>query len=411
VRTKWIQLTLSTSIGALCASLLALLLPKSWAVGFFAVSTAALAVAAYASALRDRAARGTGADDADAAAPEIKPQEGLTGIPAESPAPQAREPGPEAQAILACLNGIAEALELIPFLRSIIHAVPGETEAAAFALMEKFELIKKMAGEAAKDATALDSASDGNTLEEKVNSIAASSRASLEAEKSAMAEIAELNRRNSKVLKQMSDEIGSGIELLAGIEEISQKSHLIALNLSVEAAHIGQQGLGFKVIATELRSLNSQTSEFSGRVSLLLNSLRDRSAGIIGQMAEKSESAVAKAETGMNHALATVESLIETSSACHKFSVKMADMTIKINREMDGVLEALQFQDITRQMLESAERISNEITPLIRDAGSRLSAQAGESGNRASSVEEIRMRLIGLAKTKGEKKAIMEVKA
>jgi hypothetical protein len=390
-----------------------LLLPKFWAAGFFAVLTAALAVAAYASIRRDRLSRegGAGRDEADAPAPEKKAQEGLPRIPAEIPTQQAREPGLDSQAIVSCLNGIAQALELIPFLRSIIRAVPGETEAAAFALMEKFELIKKMAGEAAKDATALDSASDGKTLEEKVNSIAASSRASLEAEKSAMVEIAELNRRNAKVLTHMSEEIGSGIELLAGIEEISQKSHLIALNLSVEAAHIGRQGLGFKVIATELRSLNAQTSEFSGRVSLLLNSLRDRSASIIGQMAEKSESAVAKAEMGMNHALSTVESLIETSSASHKFSVKMADMTLRINREMDGVLEALQFQDITRQMLESAERISNEITPLIRDAEGKLAAQAGESGNRPSSVEEIRKRLIGLAKTKGEKKAIMEVKA
>jgi methyl-accepting chemotaxis protein len=314
----------------------------------------------------------------------------------------------EMEKLRECLRSIDEARRLIPFLRSIIAAVPEKTEEAAFRLLEKFELVKKLTTEAAVEAKALDSADKGS-LEEKVKEMSETSRRSLEQERAAVTEMVALNRGNAKELKDMGSEISSGLELLKGIEDISQKSHLIALNLSVEAAHIGSQGLGFKVIATELRSLNAQTGEFSQKVSALLDSLRRRSATIIGQMAEKSESVVAEAEKGMSLAAQALESLIAASTASHEYSARIAGKALRVNEAMDGVLESLQFQDITRQMLEGAGHIADEMEPLMRGAESGIPAGDGDSAEERARLEDLRARLLARAKTKGEKEAIMEV--
>jgi methyl-accepting chemotaxis protein len=316
----------------------------------------------------------------------------------------------EAEKLRASLRSIYEARMLVPFLRSIIAAVPAKTEEAAFRLMEKFELVKRLTDEAAAEAKELDSDTAEGSLEERVKAMSETSRSSLRKEREAVTEIVSLNRSNAKELKDMGVEIASGLELLKGIEDISEKSHLIALNLSVEAAHIGSQGLGFKVIATELRSLNAQTGEFSKKVSELLDSLRRRSAAIIGQMAEKSESVVAEAEKGMGLAAQAVESLIAASAASHAYTARIADKARSIHQAMDGVLESLQFQDITRQMLEGAGQIAEEIEPLMRAAQAGMPGGDGAAGDAAATAEALRERLLGRAKTKGEKEAIMEVK-
>lgn len=316
----------------------------------------------------------------------------------------------EMEKLRECLRSINEARRLLPFLRSIIAAVPGKTEEAAFRLLEKFELVKKLTTEAAVEAEALDSQADNGSLEEKVAEMSATSRRSLENERAAVTEMVALNRNNAKELKDMGGEISSGLELLKGIEDISQKSHLIALNLSVEAAHIGSQGLGFKVIATELRSLNAQTGEFSQKVAALLDSLKRRSATIIGQMAEKSESVVAEAEKGMALAAQAVESLIAASAASHEYSARIAQKALRVNEAMDGVLESLQFQDITRQMLEGAGQIAQELEPLMRGAMYESASRDGDSAEERERLETLRARLLSRAKTKGEKEAIMEVK-
>lgn len=376
-------------------------------------------IAAGAAAALAAAVAGGRAGSAESSEPkETSGQGGIGAIPTEGPPgghPAETEalgaiPSEEIEKLRECLRSITEARLLVPFLRSIIMAVPGKTEEAAFRLMEKFELVKRLTNEAASEAKSLDTRSADGGMDDKLKAMSDTSRRSLERERAAVTEIVELNRGNARELKQMSAEIASGLELLKGIEEISQKSHLIALNLSVEAAHIGSQGVGFKVIATELRSLNDQTAGFSQKVQALLDSLRKRSAAIIGQMAEKSESVVAEAEKGMALAAQALESLIAASAASHDYSARIGQKALSVNSAMDGVLESLQFQDITRQMLEGARMIADELEPLMDEAKARIPAEASvDASEKGDKAEELRSRLLNRAKTKGEKDAIMEV--
>lgn len=409
-----IMLGVSTLLGLSGGALLYFLGRPASLSGFALIAAGALVafLAANAAGRRPRAESHDRTESSDQPERDAVPRkEGALGGDSTGTAAPGRLPSEEIEKLRECLRSITEARLLVPFLRSIIMAVPGKTEEAAFRLMEKFELIKRLTNEAASEAKNLDTRTVDGSLDEKLKAMSETSRRSLERERAAVTEIVELNRGNARELKQMSGEIASGLDLLKGIEEISQKSHLIALNLSVEAAHIGNQGLGFKVIATELRGLNAQTADFSQKVQALLDSLRKRSAAIIGQMAEKSETVVAEAEKGMALAAQALESLIAASSASHDYSARIGQKALSVNSAMDGVLESLQFQDITRQMLEAAQMIADELEPLMDEATARIPADAAmAAGEDEEKREELRSRLLDRAKTKGEKEAIMEVK-
>lgn len=316
----------------------------------------------------------------------------------------------EAEKLLAVLSNrlLTDSLIFVPLADSIIRAVPSKTEEAAFAVLEKFLVVRNASSDAAEAARKLRVSLEDDSGESSLHRTAERSRLSVREERSVIQNLSRFLRENREHLTAMSAEIEGGLGLLSSITEITERSKLIAFNMSIEAARIGEKGRGFKVIITELHRLNEQTFEFSRKVAEMLGRFREYNELLCNNMEEKAGAVISQADKGMQATESAVESLIASANESVTLTKQVALMSESIDRDLDTVLEALQFQDITRQMIEGASDILSRLRETIDETLSHDPALIDRS-RLQNTFSRVRDDLVKNAKTKGEKSALMEV--
>ena len=85
------------------------------------------------------------------------------------------------------------------------------------------------------------------------------------------------SEEHSAVVAQEMDELKSYADqmqiVMKLISNVARQTGLLALNASIESARAGEAGRGFSVVATEISSLAAQTSEATGDIDKLIDSI------------------------------------------------------------------------------------------------------------------------------------------
>ncbi len=155
--------------------------------------------------------------------------------------------------------------------------------------------------------------------------------------------------------------------LVEEVEEISEKTKLLALNAAIEAARAGAAGRGFAVVADEVHKLSSQTQQTVTKMNNMISSL------------------ISEVEQGFNRIMDTtstsrrwseMEEIKERLKKIFILNEKATRLRGEILQEMQRqtevaagvVVESLgeiQFQDITRQILEKIDEMLEKIGSLL----------------------------------------------
>ena len=94
-------------------------------------------------------------------------------------------------------------------------------------------------------------------------------------------ELATTSRERIEALNRHSDEIQ---RVTAVIESIASQTNLLALNAAIEAARAGEHGRGFAVVAGEVRSLAGRTTQATGEVRRMVDSIQQSTRDVVAQI-------------------------------------------------------------------------------------------------------------------------------
>lgn len=81
-------------------------------------------------------------------------------------------------------------------------------------------------------------------------------------------------------LERQADEIGN-ISLL--VREIANQTHLLALNASIEAAHAGEHGQGFAVVAQQIRKLAADSASAAEQINQLVAQMQKQTTSVVSE--------------------------------------------------------------------------------------------------------------------------------
>jgi methyl-accepting chemotaxis protein len=88
----------------------------------------------------------------------------------------------------------------------------------------------------------------------------------------------------SGAMMQLSGQIGEINSILLLIGDISAQTNLLALNASVEAARAGQSGLGFAVVANEIKKLSIQSASSAKSITHIVKLIQSDTHNVLNEM-------------------------------------------------------------------------------------------------------------------------------
>ncbi len=185
-----------------------------------------------------------------------------------------------------------------------------------------------------------------------------------------------INKR-MKLLSEKMMEIGIISQL---ISEIANRTNLLALNASIEAARAGDQGKGFVIIAEEIRGLAERSGKSTKQITDIIGAIQNEAATVTKHLEE--ETNYVEMETNMASDTGTIFAQIEP------IIKNIGSITSEIDAATDDQ------RSITAKVaisMEEVQRISQDVLNVVSDLTDISTALSDSSNFLITSTERFRL--------------------
>jgi methyl-accepting chemotaxis protein len=171
--------------------------------------------------------------------------------------------------------------------------------------------------------------------------------------------------QRTKRLGERSQEIGEAVTL---IDEIADRTSILALNASIQAAAAGDAGRGFTVVAEEIQRLAERSAEATKRISLLVKAIQSETGETVVSMDEATREVVEGSALAdqAGQALAEIESVSGQLAAIVGSISAAADDQARKTTELARSIGEISV--VTNQNAKGATESADEMGALVRSA-------------------------------------------
>jgi methyl-accepting chemotaxis protein len=177
-----------------------------------------------------------------------------------------------------------------------------------------------------------------------------------------------------KRLGERSQEISTAVQL---INTISERTHVLALNASMQAATAGEAGRGFAVVAEEVQRLSDSSRQATAQISQLVGNIQGETNEtlftvnrLIGEVVKQSELAQ-RAGVQMNQTQTTTQQLVSLVRQIATFSDQQAKLATSLQQSV---------KDINQGTEQTSAAIAEQTasTQTLADFSRRLTQAVGQ---------------------------------
>ncbi len=274
------------------------------------------------------------------------------------------------------LRSLEEIISVIPTITAQLRNVNHHTETIAIDIGEKIRFIYEKAQGHLVESNEI-SAQFGATLSDSDSN--KSLYKVIQGSISLLSEMTSMLEENSRLSGDFSGSIDTILvntdeisKISDEIQYISDQTNLLALNAAIEAARAGEHGRGFSVVAEEVRKLSDRTSLASNNIIMIVGKVASSVQTIkqsLDENLQKNTEKKASVDKAVSDLVRTAEESTEVFMRLLQNAVASSESVAK---SIDEIILSLQFQDITKQQIDSAMRPLEHVRATVEEMVSRI---------------------------------------
>ncbi|MGE5505689.1 MAG: methyl-accepting chemotaxis protein [Actinomycetota bacterium] len=141
-----------------------------------------------------------------------------------------------------------------------------------------------------------------------------------------------------------------------GIDRITAKTNLLALNARIEAERAGEAGRTFRVVAGEVRDLSRGSAELAASIKTEIGAISSSLKSAYETLAEVASMDLTREMDAKENIERTLDALMSRNSQLYAVATASLDAARGIEAAVGGIVTGMQFEDRVHQRLEGVAR-------------------------------------------------------
>ncbi|WLT30259.1 methyl-accepting chemotaxis protein [Geothrix sp. PMB-07] len=215
---------------------------------------------------------------------------------------------------------------------------------------------------------------EGQTETQSVEAFATTIRGTLDLFVQAMMEIGKSSFQLVDEMEGIRGRSASMSGSLGELAEVATRTHMLALNASIEAAHARKYGAGFSVVAGEVQKLADRSGRISDQISAQVRETEEVLSRASAQASLIASNDFNEIIRSKQLAETMVTAISQSEIRAQALVARMEDIGKAVTAQVGRSIQALQFEDMVRQILQRVGVGSGQLAVLA----AKLQALANE---------------------------------